>query len=107
MASLRSTLSREVKLKKGERAVIFSTFLTLVIAFFKGLVGFLSGSVALLTDAIHSVADSITRFASWFGLKIASRKPDEMFSYGYYKAEALATLFISIFYFVCGIRNDS
>lgn len=59
--------------------------------------GFLSGSVILITDALHNAADLITTFASWFGLRISQRKPTERFPYGYYKAESLATLFVSGF----------
>ncbi|MCD6530020.1 cation diffusion facilitator family transporter [Candidatus Bathyarchaeota archaeon] len=79
----------------GEKAAGYSTVITLLLACFKGVVGYLSGSVALTTDAFHSGADSITRFASWFGLKASQRKPDEKFPYGYYKAETLTALFVS------------
>jgi len=68
------------------------------------LIGLFSGSVALITDAVHSGADSITRFASWFGLKIAQRKPDERFPYGYYKAETLAALFVSVLILYAGFE---
>ena len=90
------------RLKKGEAAARLSTFITLGMAILKAAIGYLSGSVALLTDALHTGADSITRFASWFGLKIAQRKPDERFPYGYYKAETIATLFVSIFILYAG-----
>jgi len=45
----------------------------------------------LVADAFHTGADSLATFASWFGLKIAQRRPDEKFPYGYYKGETLAT----------------
>jgi len=63
-------------LRIGERAASYSAIVTLLLAFFKGVVGYLTGSVALTTDAFHSGADSITRFASWFGLKISQRIVD-------------------------------
>ena len=50
-----------------------------------------------MTDALHNVADLTASFASWFGLRISQRKPTERFRYGYYKAESLATLAVSIF----------
>lgn len=90
--SSKSSLS----LISGEKAAAYSAVATLLLACFKGMVGYLSGSVALTTDAFHSGADSITRFASWFGLKVSQRKPDEKFPYGYYKAETLTALFVSI-----------
>ena len=36
-------------------------------------------------------------FASWVGLKLSMRPPNKRFPYGYYKAESLAFLFISLF----------
>jgi len=82
-------------LRKGEEILKISTLITLILAVLKGTVGYFSGSVALITDALHSGADLTTRFVSWFGLKIAQRKPDEKFPYGYYKAESLAALLMS------------
>ncbi|MHA1742740.1 MAG: cation diffusion facilitator family transporter, partial [Candidatus Heimdallarchaeota archaeon] len=85
------------RLKEGEKTAGIVTGITFLLALVKGLIGFLSGSVILMTDALHSAADSTTGFASWLGLKISQRKPNEKFPYGYYKAENLATLFISAF----------
>jgi len=84
-------------LKKGERAAGISTMAIFFLTLAEALVGFLSGSAILITDALHNAADSIMTFASWFGLKISQRKPDERFPYGYYKMENLTTLFVSGF----------
>ncbi len=84
-------------LKKGEKVAAFASVATIFLALLKGIVGYISGSVVLMADAIHSSADFIAIFASWFGLKIAQRKANEKFPYGYYKAENLATLIISAF----------
>jgi len=85
------------RLKEGERAAGISTVVIFLLALAEALVGFLSGSLVLVTDALHNAADSTASFASWFGLRISQRKPTEKFPYGYYKAESLATLFVSIF----------
>jgi len=85
------------KLKIGEKAAGISTVVIFLLALAEALIGFLCGSIVLVTDALHNAADSIAGFASWFGLKISQRKPDEKFPYGYYKAESLTTLFVSIF----------
>jgi len=82
-------------LKKGERVAGLATLITLVMAIGKGAIGYLSGSIALVADAVHSASDVLTILASWFGLRIASRRPSDRFPYGYYKAESLATLFVS------------
>jgi len=85
------------KLKEGEKTAGISTVVIFLLALAEALVGFLSGSLILVTDALHNAADSTASFASWFGLKISQRKPTEKFPYGYYKAESLATFFVSIF----------
>lgn len=85
------------KLKKGERVAGVSTLSIILLATAEALVGLFSGSVVLVTDALHNAADSMASFASWFGLKISQKKATERFPYGYYKAESLATFFVSIF----------
>ena len=84
-------------LKKGEAAAGKAGLISISLVIIKLVVGFLSGSIALISDAMHSFADLTVDIISWAGLKIAQRKPDEKFPYGYYKAESLATLFISFF----------
>ncbi len=98
------TLDKKERLRKGQKSafvvIIFSVFLALG----KGTVGILSRSTALITDAVHTASDLVAIFASWFGLKIAQKEPDERFPFGYYKAENLATLFISVFILYVGIE---
>lgn len=86
-------------LKRGEKAAGMATLATVFLCLSKGIVGVITGSLLLIADAVHSGIDIIAIFASWFGLKIAQRKPTEKFPYGFYKAENLATLFISAFIF--------
>ncbi len=91
-------------LKKGEKAAKAATLITFLLAAIKAVIGFTSGSNALISDALHSVADSVIMFASWLGLRIAQRKPDKRFPYGYYKAESIAMLFVSIFILYASIE---
>jgi cation diffusion facilitator family transporter len=85
------------KLKKGEKTAGIATIALLLLALVEAVVGFLSGAVILVVDALHNATDSLTNFASWFGLKISQKRPTEKFPYGYYKAESLATLLVSGF----------
>lgn len=84
-------------MKEGEKAAIVASVVALFLAVIKAVVGLLSGSLALVSDALHSLTDLVTSLASWFAIKLAGKKPDERFPYGYYKAENLATLVISGF----------
>lgn len=87
-------------LKKGQRLTEIAAGLETILAGSKVFIGLFSGSVVLISDAVHSVSDLFTIFASWLGLKLAQKEPDEKFPYGYYKAENLTTVIISglIFY---------
>jgi len=90
----------ENKLKKGQKLTEKAAILETTLVGAKAIIGLSSGSMALISDAIHSGADLLTIFTSWLGLKIAQRKPDKNFPYGYYKAENLGTLIISFFIFL-------
>lgn len=85
------------RLEQGKRASALTASVVLFRALIEGIVGFLTGSTALLTMAIESLSDFLTSVSSWLGLKIAQRKPDQKFPYGYYKAESMASLAISVF----------
>lgn len=88
-------MNKEEKLKKGQKLAETAVWLEGFLVLAKTVIGLLSGSLVLISDAIHSGSDILSIITSWFGLKIAQRKPDRRFPYGYYKAENLGTLIIS------------
>jgi cation diffusion facilitator family transporter len=87
---------QRASLKKGEEAARLSTIILLALGILKGVVSFASGSVALLAGTIDSFSDVFSSVAVWAGLRIAKKKPTERFPYGYYKAETLALLAVSL-----------
>ncbi|MBN2095654.1 MAG: cation diffusion facilitator family transporter [Candidatus Aenigmarchaeota archaeon] len=91
-------------LRKGERAVQVSAAVSIVLIVLKAAAGLLSGSIALLSSALDSFVDTLGMLAGWLGLKIAQRKPDKRFHYGYYRAETLATLFMSFIILYAALR---
>ncbi|HUT26834.1 MAG TPA: cation diffusion facilitator family transporter [Methanomassiliicoccales archaeon] len=91
-------------LRKGERGAMVSSWVTGLLALGKGAGGLLTGSLVLITDAVHSAIDVLPITASWLGLRVSRRKADERFPYGYYKAESIATLFISLFIIYAAIE---
>jgi len=92
------------KLQQGQKAAFIIIIAIALLACLKAAAGFLTGSMILLSDAIHSASDILAIFASWAGLKIAQKKPDKKFPYGYYKAENLATAFVSFIILWAGIN---
>jgi len=89
-------VDKEEKLKKGQKVAGTAIWLEGLLVAAKIIIGLLSGSLVLISDAIHSGFDVLSIVTSWFGLKIAQRKADKRFPYGYYKAENLGTLIISL-----------
>lgn len=83
-------------LRRAQNVSRTAFFLESVIVVFKVVIGILSGSLVLISDAIHSASDILSIATSWFGLKIAQKESSERFAYGYYKAESLGALFISV-----------
>jgi cation diffusion facilitator family transporter len=83
-------------LRKGEKATIVSAAMSTGLAVMKTAAGMLTGSVVLMTSALDSFTDLMGMLVTWFGFRISGRKPDGRFPYGYYKAESVATLLVSV-----------
>jgi len=91
-------------LRKGERVAGRSVLAAIFLAVLKGLVGVLSGSIAVLADAVHSLSDVFGSVTVWIGLRLSQRKPTQEFPYGYYRAETLASLAVSIVILISGVQ---
>jgi cation diffusion facilitator family transporter len=89
-------MAKEENLKKGQKVAGRAVWVESILVVAKVVAGLLSGSLVLISDAVHSGSDILSIATSWVGLKIAQRKPDQRFPYGYYKAENLGTLVISV-----------
>lgn len=92
------------KLQIGANASKNSTLALVFLALLKGIAGFYSGSVALIADAVHTSLDIFTSLAVWAGLKLSLRGSREKFPYGYYKAENLIALFVSVVILISGVE---
>lgn len=91
-------------LQIGANASKNSTLALVFLAILKGIVGFYSGSIALIADAVHTSLDIFTSLAVWVGLKLSLRGTVEKFPYGYYKAENLIALFVSVVILLSGVE---
>jgi len=87
---------KKEKLRKGQKLTEKAVWLEGGLVAAKTIIGLLSGSLVLISDAIHSGSDILSIVTSWLGLRIAQRKADRRFPYGYYKAENLGTLVVSL-----------
>jgi len=91
-------------LKKGETTSKYASITSMVFSVVKGITGWYTGSVALMADAVNSFSDIFASLAVYFGLKLSQKKATKQFPYGYYKAETLASLLVSVLIVVAGIE---
>ena len=79
------------KFKTAINAAYISIIGNLALAITKGVTGYFGNSFALMADAIESSSDVFASLLVLFGLKYASRPPDENHPYGHGKIEPLTT----------------
>lgn len=79
---------------KGIWAIKWSFVGLFATAIFQIIIVMFSGSVALLADTIHNVGDAATAIPLWIAFRLARRKPNRRFTYGYGRVEDLAGLAI-------------
>ena len=91
-------------LKLGIKVSRNATLALAFLAFLKGAVGIYSGSTVLLADAVHTGLDIFASLAVWVGLKISLKSSGEHFPYGYYKAENIVALFVSLLILLSGVE---
>ncbi len=81
-----------------------STFGNLLLSVAKIATGLWAGSLAVLGDGIDSATDVVISIVMIFTARIISRPPDRRYSYGYEKAEGIATKILSMVIFYAGIQ---
>ncbi len=91
-------------LKLGVKASRNATLALAFLAFLKGAVGIYSGSTVLLADAVHTIMDIFATLAVWIGLKMSLKSSGKHFPYGYYKAENIVALFVSLLILLSGVE---
>jgi len=80
----------------NEKNLIISIFLNLLITISQFVGGILSGSLALLSDALHNFSDVISLTISYIAEKVSKRKFTEKHTFGYKRAEIVASLINSM-----------
>lgn len=82
--------------ERGIWAIKWSFVGLSVTAVFQIVIVMFSGSVALLADTIHNIGDAATAVPLWIAFRLARRKPNKRFTYGYGRVEDIAGLAIVI-----------
>ncbi|MCG2459420.1 cation diffusion facilitator family transporter [Flavobacteriaceae bacterium F89] len=77
--------------QKAIKTAYLSIFGNALLALIKGVTGVFGNSYALIADAIESTTDVFSSLLVLFGLKYATKPPDENHPYGHGRAEPLVT----------------
>jgi Co/Zn/Cd efflux system component len=80
--------------RAGLRAVQISTAGMLLVGIVQLLIALIGGSAGLLADALHNLGDVLTTVALWIAFVVSNRAANRRYTYGYYRTEDLAGIFI-------------
>ena len=80
--------------RAGLRAVQISTAGMLLVSLIQFVIAWIGGSAGLFADALHNFGDVFTTIALWIAFVISNRAANQRYTYGYYRSEDLAGIFI-------------
>ena len=79
-------------MRVSQAAILVNTALAIV----KLVAGFVGNTYALVADAVESLTDVFASTIVWGGLRVSARDADDLYPFGYGKAEPLATAVVSL-----------
>lgn len=89
-----------------QKAIINSSWISitanLLLAILKITLGLISGSLAVVADGIDSATDIATSFITLITARLLNKPPNATFSFGYEKADTVATKALSFVIFFAG-----
>ena len=87
----------------GQRIAITSFGANIVIGVLELFFGTYLGSLALSADGVHSFVDAIVSLTVFLGILFSVKRPDGRFHYGYYRFDAIFSLFAAIIMVASGL----
>lgn len=91
-----ASLPLEDRAQRAIRAAQAGLLTNAVLSLVKLIAGIAGNSYALVADAIESGADVFSSIIVWRGLRIATRRADDEFPFGYAKAETLSAAVVAL-----------
>jgi len=96
-------LKVERQVQRGLKSSLVSIVSNFALAMCKCVAGFLGHSFVLVADGIESLADVLSSYVVYFGLRVAIKPPDKEHPYGHGKAEPIAAVVVSLALAVAGV----
>jgi cation diffusion facilitator family transporter len=91
------------QIAKGGQIAIASFIANILVGIFEVGFGTFFGSLALSADGVHSFVDAIVSITVWLGIRYSQRRADGKFHYGYYKFDAIFSLFAAMIMVASGV----
>ncbi len=74
---------------KSHKKILLAFLLNAFFAIFEFVGGAFTGSIAIISDAIHDIGDAFSIGVSYVLEKVGGKKPDNKYTYGYYRYSVL------------------
>ena len=76
----------------SDHKIIFAITINFLLTLSQIIGGMISGSLALIADALHNLSDAASLVIAFFARKIGRKSADEFKTFGYKRAEIIASL---------------
>jgi len=76
----------------GDRRLIIAIIINMLLTLAQVIGGIVSGSLSLIADALHNFSDAASLLIAWVARKIGRQPADQHKTFGYKRAEVIATL---------------
>jgi cation diffusion facilitator family transporter len=91
------------RIQLGIRSAQLGLLVNAILTGVKLVAGVVGSSGALIADAVESMADILSSIIVWSGLRVSAREADEVYPFGYGKAEALAAAVVGLMLFIAAV----
>ena len=87
----------------GDRRLIIAIVINMLLTLAQVIGGVISGSLSLIADALHNFSDAASLLIAWVARKIGRQPADHYKTFGYKRAEVIATLINLVSLVIIGI----
>ena len=95
----------KIREKAITRTSVVGIITNVFLAAFKAGAGLLAGSISIVLDAVNNLTDALSSVITILGIKLAKRKPNDKYPYGYSRIEYFSTILIALIVFMAGAAS--
>ena len=88
----------------GTLCGVYGILLNILLFVGKYFAGMISGSVAITADAFNNLSDAGSSLITFFGCRLAGRKPDREHPFGYGRMETIAGFVVALLVILMGLE---